>query len=270
MTNLRLLLAYDGTDFTGWQIQASRRTVQGVLEEAIRDLTGETPRVLCAGRTDSGVHAHGQVANFETKCQIPIDRWRNALQFRLPDDVIVREVTEVPPRFHATYSPLSKRYRYLIHNSLVEDLILRRFSWRVRWNLDVEAMQAGADRLLGHHDFRSFESNWPNNKITSTRNVYELKVFRTSPGAVLQGMACCYPEADPQGFIAIEIEADGFLYNMVRIIAGTLVNVGRGYWTPDDVERILMAQDRQLAGDTSPAQGLFLVHVKYPENEDEL
>lgn len=269
MPNLRLLLAYDGTDFTGWQTQEGRRTVQGVLEEAIRDLTGESPRLLCAGRTDSGVHAHGQVASFETKSKIPPDRWRNALQFRLPDDIIVREVTAVPPRFHATYSPLTKRYRYLIHNSLVEDLLLRRFSWRVRWPLDVEVMQAGANRLLGTYDFRSFESNWPN-KATSTRTIYELQVYRTSPGEALQGMASFCADDDPQGFIAIEIEANGFLYNMVRIIVGTLVNVGRGYWTPDDVERILLAQDRQLAGDTSPAHGLFLVHVNYPENEDEL
>ncbi len=269
MTNLRLLLAYDGTDFTGWQTQEGRRTVQGVLEEAIRDLTGESPRLLCAGRTDSGVHAHGQVASFETKSKIPADRWRTALQFRLPEDIIVREVTAVPPRFHATYSPLTKRYRYLIHNSLVEDLLLRRFSWRVRWPLDVEVMQAGADRLLGTYDFRSFESNWPN-KATSTRTIYELQVYRTSPGEALLGMASSCAADDPQGFIAIEIEADGFLYNMVRIIVGTLVNVGRGYWTPDDAKRILLAQDRQLAGDTSPAHGLFLVHVKYPENEAEL
>jgi len=270
MPNLRLLLAYDGTDFTGWQIQENRRTVQGVLEAAIQDLTGLAPRLLCAGRTDSGVHALGQVASLETRSTIPADKWRSALRVRLPEDLIVREVTEVPPRFHATYSPISKRYRYLIHNSLVEDMFLRRYSWKVRPPLDVEAMQLAASRLLGTHDFRSFESNWPNNKTTSVRTVHDLQVFRTSHGPMMQGFSCHTEESGPQDFIAIEIEADGFLYNMVRIIAGTLVDVGKGTRTPEDVERILIAQNRQLAGDTSPAHGLFLVQVYYPKNDDEL
>ena len=267
MTNLRFLIAYDGTDFTGWQIQAGRRTVQGVLEAAIADLTGTAPRLLCAGRTDSGVHALGQVASLETRSTIPVANWRAALQVRLPDDLIIREVTAVHPRFHATYSPISKRYRYLIHNSLVEDMFLRRYSWRVRPPLDLEAMQAAAQRLLGTHDFRSFESNWPNNKMTSVRTIHDLQIFRTGHSPMLQGMSCHTDEPGPQNFIAMEIEADGFLYNMVRIIAGTLIEVGKGSRTPDDIERILQAQDRQLAGDTSPAHGLFLVQVYYPEDE---
>ena len=302
--NLKLLLAYDGTDFHGWQTQPDRRTVQGVLEEAIHDLTGDQPRLMCAGRTDAGVHALGQVASLETRSRIPAEKWRPALQVRLPNDLVVREVTEVPARFHATYSAKSKRYRYLIHNSRVDDVMLRRHCWRVQWPLDVDAMQEAANRLLGTHDFRSFETNWPN-KATSVRTVMDLKVVRTEPGPFFQGRSMLSREtgderrepaenaghppsamglqpahnqeprtknffAPQPEFIAIEIEADGFLYNMVRTITGTLVNVGRGTWTPDDVERILKAQNRMQAGDTCPACGLYLVEVHYPDNEDEL
>ena len=306
--NLKLLLAYDGTDFAGWQTQPNQRTVQGVLEAAIHDLTGDQPMLLCAGRTDAGVHALGQVASVETRSRIPPEKWRPALQVRLPRDLVVREVTEVPARFHATYSAKSKRYRYLIHNSRVDDVMLRRHCWRVPWPLDVDAMQEAANRLLGTHDFRSFETNWPN-KATSVRTVMDLQVVRTDPGPFFQGRsmlvgprveglgprargelavdsghppsAISHPPTknsssqpstlNPQPeFIVIEIEADGFLYNMVRTLTGTLVNVGRGTWTPDDVEQILKAQNRMRAGDTCPAEGLYLVEVHYPENEDEL
>jgi tRNA pseudouridine38-40 synthase len=270
MTNLRLLLAYDGTDYAGWQAQAGRyRTVQGVLEEAIQKLTGEETRLLCAGRTDAGVHALGQVASFQTRSKIPVDRWHLALREHLPEDLIIREVTEVPRRFHATYSPLSKRYRYLINNSYVEDLFLRRYSWRVRPHLDVNAMQDAAERLIGTHDFRSFESNWPNNK-TSVRTIFDIQAYRSSHIRMLQGLSCHEDDDGPEDFIAVEVEADGFLYNMVRIITGTLVDVGKGLKTPDDVERILQGMDRRLAGDTSPAHGLFLVKVYYPEKDEDL
>lgn len=269
MKNLRLLLAYDGTDFAGWQTQAGYRTIQAVLEEAIGKLTGETPRVLCAGRTDAGVHALGQVASFQTRSQIPIEKWRPALTVRLPRDLIIREVTEVPRRFHATYSPISKRYRYLINNTHVEDIVLRRFSWRVRPTLDVNLMQEAAEKLIGTHDFRSFESNWPNNK-TSIRTIHDIQVFRTSHGPMLQDFSCHETDNGPRDYVAVEVEADGFLYNMVRIITGTLVDVGKGVRTPEDVERILKGMNRQLAGDTSPAHGLFLVKVYYPDNEEDL
>lgn len=269
MKNLRLLLAYDGTDFAGWQTQVGYRTIQAVLEEAIGTLTGETPRVLCAGRTDAGVHALGQVASFQTRSTIPVEKWRPALTVHLPQDLIIREVTEVPRRFHATYSPISKRYRYLINNSYVEDIVLRRFSWRVRPILDVNLMQEAAEKLIGTHDFRSFESNWPNNK-TSIRTIHDIQVYRTSHGPMLQNFSCHEKDDGPRDFVAVEVEADGFLYNMVRIITGTLVDVGKGVRTPEDVERILKGMNRRLAGDTSPAHGLFLVKVYYPEDEENL
>ncbi|RLS36349.1 MAG: tRNA pseudouridine(38-40) synthase TruA [Planctomycetota bacterium] len=270
MKNLRLLLAYDGTDFAGWQAQSGRyRTVQGVLEEAIEKLTGEETRLLCAGRTDAGVHALGQVASFQTRSSIPVDRWHLALREHLPEDVIIREVSEVPRRFHATYSPLSKRYRYLINNSYVEDLFLRRYSWRVRPHLDVEAMQDAAERLIGTYDFRSFESNWPNNN-TSVRTIFDIRVYRSSHVRMLQSFSCHEECSGNDDFVAVEVEADGFLYNMVRIITGTLVDVGKGLKTPDDVESIRLGMDRRLAGDTSPAHGLFLVKVYYPEEEEQL
>ncbi len=268
--NLRLTLAYDGTDFHGWQAQPRYRTVEETLTTAIREMTGEEPRLLCAGRTDSGVHALGQVVSLETKSRIPAEKWRPALQLRLPEDLIIREVVEAPPRFHATYSAIGKRYRYLIYNHRVENLLLRRHSWRVTLPLDVDAMQAAADRLLGTHDFRSFETNWPNNKMTSVRTVRELRIFRTGPGLLFEGLAFHDPVDRPLDMVVIEIEADGFLYKMVRTITGTLVNVGRGTWTPDDVVRILAAQKRAIAGDTCPARGLFLVSVEYPANDADL
>lgn len=271
MTNLRLLIAYDGTDFAGWQAQAGRyRTVQSVLEEAIKKLTGEETRLLCAGRTDAGVHALGQVASFQTRSRIPVDRWHLALREHLPDDLIIREVSEVPRRFHATYSPLSKRYRYLINNSYVEDLFLRRYSWRVRPHLDVKAMQDAAERLIGTHDFRSFESNWPNSNKTSVRTIYDIQVYRSSHVRMLQAFSCHENGVENDDFVAVEVEADGFLYNMVRIITGTLVDVGKGLKTPERVGQILQGMDRQLAGDTSPAHGLFLVKVYYPEKDEDL
>lgn len=263
MANIRLLLAYDGTRYAGWQIQPTLPSIQGMLEEAIRKLTGESVRVLSAGRTDAGVHALGQVANFHSSFPIPPHKWRAALQAKLPEDIVILKSDEAPADFHATFTAKSKRYRYVIDNSLVDDPFLRRYVWRISQPLDADAMQAAARSLLGTHDFRSFESHWPN-KASSVRTVSDLTIARAarwdvwSPHALRNG-----PAADPGRFIVLEIEADGFLYNMVRTIVGTLVNVGRGTWSGEDVRRILMAQDRTIAGGTAPAQGLFMVRVNY-------
>lgn len=267
--NLRLLVSYDGTDFAGWQTQSGQRTVQEEMERAISELTGQPVRLLCAGRTDAGVHSLGQVASFETRSTIPTDRWRLALQVRLPRDIILRDVQEVPLRFHATYSAKSKRYRYLINNSTTDDILLRRFCWRFWPRLEIERMQTAANHLLGTHDFRSFESRWPN-KATSVRTVQEVLIYRTRHAPMLLGTASHSEQRGAEDFVVIEIAADGFLYNMVRIIVGTLVEVGRGARPPEDVLHILEGQDRRLAGDTCPAHGLFLVEVQYPRNEDEL
>ncbi len=263
MRTIRLTLAYDGSQFAGWQVQPDARTVQGELESAIERLTGERPRVLSAGRTDAGVHALGQMASFCIESTIPGEKWRPALQGLLPADVAVLQSEDAPDGFHATYSAKSKRYRYLIHSAIVDDPFLRRYAWRIGSPLDLAAMQEAARALIGRHDFRCFETEWPN-KATSVRTVFDANLEHLAewPGWSGQPLKAHQP-SDRSPFIAFEIEADGFLYNMVRAIVGTLVNIGRGKWEPDIMERIIAAQDRSLAGETAPPQGLYLVHVRY-------
>lgn len=263
--NIRLTLAYDGGDFFGWQVQPGRRTVQGVLEQAIAELTGEATRVLSAGRTDAGVHALGQVANFRTTSTIPPEKWRPALQSRLPEDVVILESAAVADDFHATYSAVSKRYRYVLRDSRREDPFLRRYVWRVGTPLESEAMHAAAQPLLGRHDFRCFETDWPN-KASSVRTVLEVQCRRVAAWPVWSPLPIDCPQRseDSRGeFLVFEIAADGFLYNMVRAIVGTLVNVGRGKWPVDVLQEILASQDRSRAGETAPPQGLYLVSVEY-------
>ncbi|WP_437231226.1 tRNA pseudouridine(38-40) synthase TruA [Planctomicrobium sp. SH661] len=269
--NIRLRIAYDGTEYAGWQVQPNQVTIQGCVEAAIEKMTGERVRLLCAGRTDSGVHALGQVVNFPTTSRIPADKWRPALQTHLPPDIVILESDEVPADFHATFWAHSKRYRYVILNSVVDNPFMQRYSWRIGQELDVNAMQDAAQCLLGTHDFRSFESHWPN-KATSVRTVMEITLQRRHASELftplsLQAQVNRPPAGDGE-FICLEIEADGFLYNMVRTITGTLVYVGRGSWTREDVQRILKAQDRSVAGGTAPACGLFMVQVKYNDRDE--
>jgi len=268
--NIRLRVAYDGTAYAGWQVQPRLLTVQGCLEAAIEKACGEQQRLLCAGRTDAGVHALGQVVNFTTKSRIPPDKWRPALQAHLPEDIIILESDEVPAGFHATFWARSKRYRYVIHNSIVSNPFLRQYSWRIIQPLNVDAMQEAAECLLGTHDFRSFESHWPN-KATSVRTVMDLSVQRRHPSELFTPLPLHEQQAAPLAgtgdLICLEIEANGFLYNMVRTITGTLSYVGRGTWTRKDVQRILHAQDRSLAGGTAPACGLFMVQVHYCDRD---
>jgi tRNA pseudouridine38-40 synthase len=263
MPNIRLTLAYDGGGFAGWQVQPDRRTVQGVVETAVRELTGEDLRVLSAGRTDAGVHALGQVANFQTQSTIPPEKWRPALQARLPEDVVILASDEVAADFHATFSAKLKRYRYIIRESLVEDVLLRRYAWRLNTPLDAAAMLSSAMALLGTHDFRCFETDWPN-KATSVRTIHDVVVRRCGewPGWGRASIAADNAIGGDE-FIVFEIAGDGFLYNMVRAIVGTLVNVGRGKWPVDVMSRIIAGQDRTLAGETAPAHGLYLVSVHY-------
>jgi tRNA pseudouridine38-40 synthase len=245
MRNLRLTLSYDGTDFNGWQTQPGFRTVQETLEQAIAAVTGEPRvRVNASGRTDAGVHAVGQVVNCYSTTALAPDVLVRAVNAHLPDDIVVRRAEEVPQAFDANRDALRKLYRYVIHDGPVPDPFLRRYAFHTRRRLDADAMRRAAEPLRGRHDFHSFETDWPN-RLSSVRTVTHLAVNRAGD------------------WIWLDVEADGFLYNMVRAIAGTLVNVGRGYWPEGQVAEILRAADRRVAGPTAPAKGLFLVRVTY-------
>jgi tRNA pseudouridine38-40 synthase len=245
MRNLKLTLRYDGTDFNGWQTQPGCRTVQETLEQALAAVTGEERvRVNASGRTDAGVHALGQVVNCRTPTHHPPEVLLRAVNAHLPHDVVVREVAEVPPEFDANRDAKRKLYRYVIHDGAVPDPFLRRYACQSRWPLDADAMRRAAQCLRGPHDFHSFETSWPN-RFSSVRTITHVGVSRFGE------------------WIWLDVEADGFLYNMVRAIAGTLMHVGRGYWPESRVEEILRAEDRTRAGPTAPARGLFLVRVTY-------
>jgi tRNA pseudouridine38-40 synthase len=245
MRNLKLLLSYDGTDFHGWQTQPNGRTVQETLERALADLTGEgRVRVTASGRTDAGVHAVGQVANFHTASHLSPRAVMRGVNARLPPDVIVRQAEEVPPEFDANRDARRKLYRYVLHLGEVPDLFLRRYCYHLRRKLDVEAMRRAGAALVGTHDFRCFETEWPNRK-SSVRTVTHLALSRFDD------------------FLWLDVEADGFLYNMVRAIVGTLINVGRGFWPESHVADILANGDRARAGPTAPSHGLFLMRVSY-------
>jgi tRNA pseudouridine38-40 synthase len=244
MRNIKLTLCYDGTDFHGWQRQPQLRTVQDVLEQALEQLTGVRPTTTASGRTDAGVHALGQAVNFLTASRHSSETFVRALNAILPRDIRVLEAADVPQSFHATLDAKSKRYRYAIDNARIASPFQLRYRWHVPLPLDVGAMNRAGQSLLGRHDFRSFETDWPN-RMSSVRTIVDLSVDR-------QGES-----------VAIEVEADGFLYNMVRSIAGTLVLVGTGKRPESWVAKVLAAQSRVEAGPTAPPQGLFLVCVRY-------
>jgi len=244
MRNIKLLLSYDGTHFSGWQRQPDRRTVQQVVEEAVGQLTGVVPSTNASGRTDAGVHAVGQVAHFLTASAHPPGVFVKALNAMLPADVRIKEAWEVPQAFHATLDARTKLYRYVIDNGRVADPFQTRYAWHVYQPLDAPAMHRAAQSLKGRHDFHSFETNWPN-RTSSVRTVTHVAVNRMNDS------------------VWIDVEADGFLYNMVRSITGTLVEVGKGKWPEAKVGAALAAEDRREAGPTAPPQGLFLVRVRY-------
>jgi tRNA pseudouridine38-40 synthase len=245
MRNLKLTVRYDGTDFSGWQTQPGFRTVQETLEGAIAAITQEPRvRVNCAGRTDAGVHAYGQVVNTYLETKLDPATLVKAFNAKLPDDVAVLDCDEVGQAFDANKDAVAKRYRYVINDGRVKDPFLRRYAWQPQQSLDAVAMHRAALCLKGRHDFRCFETNYPN-RLTSVRTITDISVERKDETVIL------------------EVEADGFLYNMVRAIVGTLFHVGRGYWPEADVKAILEGMDRRRAGPTAPAQGLFMLWVKY-------
>jgi tRNA pseudouridine38-40 synthase len=245
MKNFKLVLSYDGTDFQGWQTQPGYRTVQETMESAITQLTGE-PRIRlnASGRTDAGVHALGQVVNFHSAMTVPFHKLLGAINAHLPDDISVLSVEEVPQSFDANRDAIRKLYRYVIHDGQVPSPFLRKYALQSKHRLDAALMARAAQVLKGRHDFRCFETEWPN-RMSSVRTITHLSVNRAGD------------------YVWIDVEADGFLYNMVRAIAGTLIYVGRGFWPEAKVAEILEAGDRVQAGPTAAPQGLFLVRVTY-------
>jgi tRNA pseudouridine38-40 synthase len=265
--NLRFTLAYDGTAYAGWQVQPDRPTVQGELQQAFFRLTGERAGANAAGRTDAGVHALGQVANIRTKARLPTDRLLLGLQHHLPDDIAVREVADMPADFHATLSAKRKTYRYVLHPSRVRDPFTRRYAWRLSRPLDAAAMAEAAGHLIGRHDFRCFETQG-SPRADTVRTLFDVRVARCGPWSPMSPDAVP-KEASDGPFVVIEVTGDGFLYNMVRAITGTLVEVGQGKRTPDSLAALLAAGRRAHAGQTAPPQGLFLVRVGYGENPED-
>jgi tRNA pseudouridine38-40 synthase len=242
--NLRLLLEYDGSEFHGWQRQQGLRSVQGDLEAAVKTMTGEQVFVRGAGRTDAGVHALGQVANFRTHARIPTGGFLRGLNANLPHDVAVLEVTEVPEAFDARLAARGKHYRYQVWNHLVRSPLYRRRSWHCRAPLDLAAMRAAAALLVGEHDFAAFRAS-DCERRTTRRLLRQVEVSRQ--GALL----------------TIDVEGTAFLKHMVRIISGTLVAVGRAELTVEQVGQLLGHGDRTQGGMTAPAAGLTLVSVTY-------
>lgn len=270
MRTLKLTIAYDGTAYAGWQFQLERPTVQETLENAIAKVTGCRVRTLASGRTDAGVHALGQVVGFRTDSRLPPEVMLRALNANLPHDVAVLDVAEVSDDFHPIADVLRKRYRYLIDDGPIRDVFRRHFVWHyIYGRLDADVMGRAAAPLLGTHDFSSFESSGAERK-TSIRTVFDLSVRRGRGG---QGRVEVLDDSHPSvretcssnsnDLVIIEIEADGFLYNMVRAIVGSLVEVGRGSQPETWLGEVLQAQDRRVAGPTAPPQGLCLVQVEY-------
>ena len=246
---LQLRLAYNGERFSGWQIQPDQRTVQGVLSDAIQAICGETVIPKGSSRTDAGVHAADQVASFTTSSPFTPDIWRRALNAHLPKDVVVLRSSEVNPSFDPISETVTKRYRYRIHDGEVRPVLARPFVWQWNSRLNVSAMQEASFFLVGEHDFTSFE-NPSSPRASKVRKINDLTIQRRDGG-----------ESTPDSEIWIEIERNGFLYNMVRIIAGTLLMVGASKRPETWVGDVLADRNRTSAGPTAPPQGLLLLQI---------
>lgn len=252
MPTYKLTLAYDGTEFSGWQAQPERRTVQGVLQSAWTTITGEQPRMTATSRTDAGVHAEGQVVGISTASELPPERLLGGINAKLPDDVVLRAIELVSDNFHATHDAIGKRYRYRLHNSRLRPLFDRHLVWHMPQPLDVKAMREAGQLLVGKHDFASFQS---------TGSPRDCTVRTITAVDVGQG------GADDAERVWIDVSGDGFLYNMVRNIVGTLVDVGAGRRKPEWISEVIAACDRRAAGQTAPPQGLMLMEVHFADEQ---
>lgn len=247
MPNYKLTIAYDGTNYSGWQVQPNGITIQEVLVEKIAIILRQEITLIGSGRTDAGVHALGQIANFHFDDSIDCYRFLGSLNGLLPPDIRVFEVNEVSEDFHAQYSAIGKTYHYNIHLGPVQDPFKRMYSLHVKYKIDRDLLCKAVQLFLGTHDFTSFanEAHTGSASIDAVRTLKRLDVIEMPHG------------------VRLEFEADGFLYKMVRNITGTLLEIASGKRNIEDVSRLLLAKDRRLAGQAAPPHGLFLMHVEY-------
>jgi tRNA pseudouridine38-40 synthase len=248
--NFKIAIEYDGTRYHGWQRQKNDRTIQEEIEKAVLTITGQQVSLIGSGRTDAGVHAYAQIANFNCETKLGPQDLLGGLNSLTDENIVITSCDEVEASFHARYDVKSKTYVYKILNRPNPTAIFRQYAWHIRKQLDLEAMRAASAHLLGRHDFKSFEGAGSPRSHT-TRSVIKARLIE-----------------EENGYLAFKIEADGFLRFMVRNIVGTLVGVGLGKISPDDFKRILESKDRDQAGATAPAHGLFLKKVSYCQGAD--
>ena len=244
MRNIKLTIEYDGKDFNGWQKQPNKLNIQGEIERVIENITGEKVDLIASGRTDAGVHAMGQVANFKTHSNIDIDKFPIAINSQVKNSIRIQNAEEVDEKFHSRFNCKKKTYRYVIDNSKYGSAIYRNVSYHMPIQLNVEEMKKAIKYFEGEHDFKAFKSSGTGSK-SSVRTIYKANIITEGPN------------------IAIDLTGNGFLYNMVRIIVGTLVDVGLGKIKADDITNIIESKDRTKAGKTLPPQGLMLLRVEY-------
>lgn len=244
MRNIKLIIEYDGKGFNGWQKQPDRLNIQGEIEKAIEEITGEKVDLTASGRTDAGVHSLGQTANFKTDSKIPTEKFAKAINSRLKKSIVIKSAKEVDEKFHSRYSVKSKTYRYIINNSENGTAIYRGLEYHVPMKLDYEKMNEAIKYFIGEHDFKAFKASGTSSK-SSVRKILDGSVRKEGERVI------------------IEVTGTGFLYNMVRIISGTLLDVGLGKIKPEDIPSIIESKDRTKAGKTLPAHGLYLLQVNY-------
>ena len=244
MTNIKLTIEYDGTNYVGWQRQKNGISIQEQIENAINQVTGERVHLIGSGRTDKGVHAKGQIANFATRSNIPPNRFKLALNNNLPEDIVILDSEKVSEDFHSRYDAIGKRYKYLIYNNPIRGALYRNFAYQVPYHLDYEEMEVAINFFIGTHDFKSFMVS-RNNIRNTTKTI--TKAYLNKKG----------------NMIFFTIEGSGFLHNMVRIIVGTLVDIGRGKLNSTSIPNIIFSRNRKAAGHTAPPQGLYLEKVYY-------
>ncbi|TNF54117.1 tRNA pseudouridine(38-40) synthase TruA [bacterium] len=255
MMVIKLVLQYDGTDYSGWQVQKREKTIQSVLESAIRTITGEQVRVTGAGRTDAGVHALRQVATFRTRTHLKANVLFRALNANLPSDIYVVRATECDSGFHPRFDAKRKTYSYIISSTGLFSVFLKRYSWQIPYEMNISSMRKAAKLLVGQHDFSCFRASGCSSK-SAVRTIKGISISRTDAFGFI-GFQFRAP------LIKISIQADAFLRHMARNIVGTLVEVGRGKVPAQEMKRIMESKDRKCAGQTAPAQGLFLEKIVY-------